>query len=63
MFEKFKKKAVQGTKNVVKDEFTKCLDDVFPTLVGLASLTLMVLSCVPKAKPAVSYLTINNYYL
>lgn len=67
MFEKFTRKlakgAVENTTGVIKEEISKSADDLFPTLVGVASLILFIVANVPPQKAAPSTITINNFYL
>lgn len=69
MFEKFtkisrqlKKGAVEAVKRTVKEEAVKCADDLLPTVVGLASIALLLLANVPPQKAVASTITINNFY-
>lgn len=69
MFEKFtkisrqlKKGAVEDVKRTVKEEAVKCADDLLPTVVGIASLVLLLLANVPPQKAIPSTITVNNFY-
>lgn len=62
MFERFRKRAVENVKGAVKEEAVQCFDDLFPTLVGVASLALIVLMNVQAPRPVGQTITINNYY-
>lgn len=69
MFEKFtkigrqlKKGAVEDVKRTVKEETIKCADDLLPTVVGIASLALLLLASIPPQKAMPSTITINNFY-
>lgn len=69
MFEKLVNKiakpAVESAKTVVKEEITKSADDILPTIIGLASMALLIFASVPpnKSVPAnTTNITINNYY-
>lgn len=66
MFEKFARKltkgAVENAKRTVKEEVSKSADDLLPTVVGVASLVLLIFANVPPQKLAPSTVTINNYY-
>lgn len=67
MFEKFTKRVTKRTmedaKRTIKEEASKCLDDMLPTVVGLASLALLIFANVPPQQPAAQQLVINNFYL
>lgn len=69
MFEKFtkighqlKQGAVEDVKRTFKEETIKCADDLFPTVVGITSITLLLLANVPPQKVAPSTITVNNFY-
>lgn len=66
MFEKFTKKltkgAVEDTKRTVKEELSKSADDLLPTVVGIASIALILLASVPPQKALPTQVIINNYY-
>lgn len=56
------KGAVANVKRTVKEEIAKSSDDILPTLVGVASIALLLLAAVPPQKAMPSTITINNYY-
>lgn len=66
MFEKFTKKltkgAVEDAKRTLKEEVSKCADDLLPTVVGIASIALILLASVPPQKALPTQVIINNYY-
>lgn len=62
MFEKFKKRAVENIKGTIKEETSQCVDDLLPTLVGLASLGLFIFCNLSTPKPITRSIVINNYY-
>lgn len=63
MFERFKKRTVENVKGVLKEETFKCVDDLLPTLVGVASVALYIFCNVSTPKPVSQSITINNYYI
>lgn len=66
MFEKFTKKfkkgAVEDAKRTIKEEASKCADDLLPTVVGVASIALILLASIPPQKALPTQVIINNYY-
>lgn len=62
MFDKFKRKAVENYKRTVKEQVIQCMDDTAPIIFGLVSVVVIVVNCIPQAKPAATMLTVNNYY-
>lgn len=66
MFENIIKKITKGTvenvKRTVKEEIAKSSDDILPTVVGVASIALILLANIPPQKAMPSTITINNYY-
>ena len=67
MFEKVARKltkgAVEDVKRTVKEEAVKCADDLFPAVVGVASIALLLLANVPPQKLATQQIVINNFYM
>lgn len=66
MFEKIAKKltkgALENVKGTIKEEISKSSDDILPTVVGLASIAMLLFSCIPPQKIAPSTIVVNNYY-
>lgn len=62
MFEKLKNKMVSGCKDVMKEECVKSLDDIIPSIFSIASIAVIILSCIPNTRPSATTITINNYY-
>lgn len=66
MFEKFTRKltkgAVEDAKRTVKEEISKCADDLLPTVVGVASIVLFIFANVPPQKLQSQQIIVNNYY-
>lgn len=63
MFEKFKKRAVENIKGTIEKEIIQCADDLLPTVVGVASIALLIFANIPPQKPVAQQLIINNFYL
>ena len=66
MFEKITrrvtKRTVENVKRTIKEEATKCTDDLLPTVVGVASIVLLVFASVPPQKALPTQVIVNNYY-
>lgn len=67
MFEKITRKVRQGAmedaKRTLKEETSKFADDIFPTVVGIAYITLLIFSAVPPQKFAAQQIIVNNYFI
>lgn len=67
MFEKITRKLTKGAvadaKRTIKEEAIKCADDLLPAVVGIASITLLLLASVPPQKLATQQIVINNFYI
>lgn len=63
MFEKFTKRAMENAKRTLKEEVVQCVDDLLPTVVGIASITLLIFANIPPQKHVAQQLIINNFYI
>lgn len=67
MFEKITRKltkgAVEDAKGIIKEEAIKYADDLLPTVVGIASIALLLLANVPPQKLTTQQIVINNFYI
>lgn len=66
MFEKITRKLTKGAmedaKRTIKEEAFKYADDLLPTVVGVASIVLLIFASVPPQKALPTQIIVNNYY-
>lgn len=63
MFERLRKNAAEATARAFKEEALKSLDELMPTLVGVASVIGLCIGVFGKTAPVASRIIVYKYHL